>query len=161
MAALAAFLFATSCAASEPIEQKIDRILVEKQARQLALLSNGEVVRSYAVSLGGNPVGHKQQEGDERTPEGVYSISARNPNSAFHRSLQISYPSDRDKAAAATQGVDPGGLIMIHGIRNGLGWLGPLHRFVDWTDGCIAVTNAEMDEIWQSVSIGTPVEIKP
>jgi murein L,D-transpeptidase YafK len=118
LVALAAFLFASGCAASEPIEPTIDRVLVEKQARRLTLLSNGEAVRSYTVSLGRNPVGHKQQEGDERTPEGVYAISARNANSSFHRSLQISYPNDQDKARAAARGVDPGGLIMIHGIRN-------------------------------------------
>jgi murein L,D-transpeptidase YafK len=161
LVALAAFLFASGCAASEPIDQTIDRILVEKQARRLTLLSNGKAVRSYRVSLGGNPVGHKREEGDERTPEGVYSITARNAYSSFYRSLQISYPNDQDEARAAAQGVDPGGLIMIHGIRNGLGWVGGLHRFLDWTDGCIAVTNGEMDEIWELVPIGTPIEIRP
>ena len=100
-------------------------------------------------------------ENNERTPEGLYSINGRNPNSSFHRSLQISYPDAEDRARAAGAGVDPGGLIMIHGIRNGLGWVGGLHRIIDWTNGCVAVTNAEMDEIWDSVEVGTPVEIRP
>jgi murein L,D-transpeptidase YafK len=145
--------------AAEPT--KADRLLIEKTARRLTLFASGAPIRSYVVSLGGNPVGPKQREGDERTPEGLYSINARNSNSSFHRSLQISYPNDQDRARAASAGVDPGGLIMIHGIRNGLGWVGRLHRFFDWTDGCIAVTDAEIDEIWRMVEIGTPVEIKP
>jgi murein L,D-transpeptidase YafK len=145
--------------AAEP--SRSDGVLVEKAARRLTLLENGKPIRSYRVSLGGNPIGPKQEEGDERTPEGFYSISARNPSSSFHRSLQISYPSPEDRARAAAAGVDPGGLIMIHGIGNGFGWVGGLHRFLDWTDGCIAVTNGEMDEIWELVPIGTPVEIRP
>jgi murein L,D-transpeptidase YafK len=140
---------------------KADRLLIEKAARRLTLFANGSPIRTYIVSLGGNPVGPKQRQGDERTPEGLYSINARNSNSSFHRSLQISYPNAQDRARAASAGVDPGGLIMIHGIRNGLGWVGRLHRFFDWTDGCIAVTDAEMDEIWEMVEIGTAVEIKP
>jgi murein L,D-transpeptidase YafK len=91
----------------------------------------------------------------------LYSISARNSQSSFHRALQISYPTQQDRARAGAAGVDPGGLIMIHGIGNGLGWIGRLHRLVDWTDGCIAVSNAEMDEIWALVDLGTPVEITP
>jgi murein L,D-transpeptidase YafK len=149
------------CARPQPLPTRVDRVVIEKQARRLSLLVNGEALRSYAVALGGNPVGHKQREGDERTPEGLYAISARNPNSSFHRSLQISYPNPEDEARAEEAGVNPGGLIMIHGIRNGLGWVGGLHRLVDWTDGCIAVTDSEMDEIWVSVPIGTPVEIRP
>jgi murein L,D-transpeptidase YafK len=140
---------------------KADRLLIEKAARRLTLFANDAPIRTYTVSLGGNPVGPKQREGDQRTPEGLYSINARNSNSSFHRSLQISYPDEEDRARASSAGVDPGGLIMIHGIRNGLGWVGRLHRFFDWTDGCIAVTDAEMDEIWELVEIGTPVEIKP
>jgi murein L,D-transpeptidase YafK len=124
-------------------------------------MSRGTVLRSYSVSLGAVPRGHKQQEGDERTPEGLYSIDAHNPNSSFHLSLQISYPNELDRARAEEAAVDPGGLIMIHGLPNGLGWLGPLHRLFDWTDGCVAVTSAEMDEIWESVAIGTPVRIEP
>lgn len=159
--AFAAMLAAVNCTGRDPLRRDVDRVLVQKAARQLTLLSNGEPVRTYRVSLGGNPVGHKQQVGDERTPEGLYTISARNPNSSFHRSLQISYPNAHDRARARAAGVDPGGLIMIHGIRNGLGWVGVLHRTFDWTNGCIAVTNGEMDEIWEFVTVGTPIEIKP
>jgi murein L,D-transpeptidase YafK len=156
-----AILAATGCAGPKPELEAVDRVLVEKAARRLSLISNERTLRTYEIALGGNPVGHKVQEGDERTPEGTYVIDARNPDSAFHRSLRISYPNREDEARAAAAGVNPGGQIMIHGIRNGLGWIGPLHRAADWTDGCIAVTDSEMDEIWASVELGTPIEIQP
>jgi len=140
---------------------EVDRVLIEKSARRLVLLQRDRPIRVYTVALGGDPIGHKQREGDERTPEGLYEIDARNPDSAYHLALRISYPNAQDRARAATAGVDPGGMTMIHGIRNGLGWIGGLHRFFDWTDGCIAVTNPEMDEIWDLVQVGTPVEIRP
>ena len=163
-AALAAALAVVSLAcepAGAPALRDVDAIVVEKAARRLVLRSKGSVVRTYRVALGAEPVGHKQREGDERTPEGTYLIDARNPDSAFHRSRRISYPNDGDRRRARAAGVDPGGLIMIHGIRNGLGWIGASHRLFDWTDGCIAVTNAEMDEIWATVELGTPIEIRP
>lgn len=138
-----------------------DRVVVEKSARRLVLMADGAAIRSYSVALGAEPIGHKQREGDERTPEGLYFVDARNPDSSFHLSLRISYPDAQDRARAEAAGVDPGGLIMIHGLPNGLGWIGPLHRLLDWTDGCIAVTSGEMDEIWESVAIGTPVLIEP
>ncbi len=141
-------------------DQQADMILVDKSARRLSLLRDGAVLRDYRISLGANPEGHKQQEGDERTPEGEYVIDWRNPNSIAHLSLHISYPNQEDKARAATRGVSPGGNIMIHGIANGWGWLGGWHRFWDWTDGCIAVTNAEMREIWSRVPNGTPIRIQ-
>lgn len=155
---LLAVLQAVAAATESP---EVDRVLIEKSARRLTLLESGRPVRSYRVALGGDPVGPKRREGDERTPVGLYEIDARNPNSAYHLSLRISYPNPQDRARAAAAGVDPGGMIMIHGIRNGLGWIGALHRFLDWTDGCIAVTNPEMDEIWDLVEVGTPVEIRP
>ena len=154
-------LLLVGCSRHPPELPTADRVLIEKSARRLTLLVDGEAMRSYSVALGANPKGHKQREGDERTPEGVYSIDARNPNSSFHLSLRISYPNAQDRARAAAAGEDPGGLIMIHGMRNGLGWLGGLHRLIDWTDGCIAVTNREMDEIWDAVPVGTPVDIRP
>ncbi len=157
----AVVLVAVACWGQATAPAPADRVVIEKSARRLTLYSQGRAISSHRVALGGNPVGHKQEEGDQRTPEGLYVVDARNPNSAFHRSLRISYPDDRDRARAAAAGKNPGGLIMIHGIRNGLGWIGRLHRLVDWTDGCIAVTNREMDEIWDSVSVGTPVEIRP
>jgi murein L,D-transpeptidase YafK len=99
--------------------------------------------------------------GDGRTPEGIYSVDGRNPKSAFHFSLHLSYPNSADTARASAMGVPPGGDIMIHGIKNGLGWLGSLHRFVDWTQGCVAVTNDEIEEIWDMVPDGIRVEIVP
>jgi murein L,D-transpeptidase YafK len=138
-----------------------DRVLVDKSDRTLTLLSGGRALKSYTVSLGGAPSGHKRQEGDERTPEGVYLLDYRNPNSSAHRSLHVSYPNPADQARARARGVPPGGFIMVHGIRDGLGWLGRMHRWVDWTDGCVAVANWEMDEIWRAVPDGTPIEIRP
>ena len=136
-----------------------DRVVVDKSARTLTLLRRGAPLKTYRVSLGGHPAGHKREEGDERTPEGVYRIDSRNARSSAHLALHVSYPSPADAARARARGVRPGGLIMVHGILNGLGWLGRLHRLRDWTDGCVAVTNREMDEIWRAVPVGTPIEI--
>lgn len=138
-----------------------DRILVEKSQRQLSLLKNGQVLRTYSVSLGRSPVGPKTRTGDHKTPEGLYRVDWRNPRSKFHLSLHISYPEPHDTVNARRNGLEPGGDIMIHGLPNGLSWVGRFHRFVDWTDGCIAVTNSEMDQLWQSVPDGTPIEIRP
>lgn len=138
-----------------------DLVKVEKAARKLHLIKAGEVHATYAVSLGDNPIGHKQQEGDERTPEGRYVIDWRNPNSSYHLSLHISYPNEQDKARAKAQGVDPGGMIMIHGQPNGYEAVESMLQRFDWTDGCIAVTNDEMRQIWDSVANGTPIEIVP
>ncbi|RVD56392.1 hypothetical protein EN828_04255 [Mesorhizobium sp. M2D.F.Ca.ET.185.01.1.1] len=140
-------------------QQKVDLVRVEKSQRQLQLISGDKVLRSYGIALGGAPLGQKQREGDERTPEGRYVLDWRNPNSVAHRSIHISYPNADDAAAARSRGVDPGGFIMIHGQPNGFGWLGRLLQMVDWTDGCIAVTNSDMDEIWTMVADGTPIEI--
>lgn len=137
-----------------------DKILVEKSARRLSLLSQGKVLKSYAVSLGWQPKGKKQQEGDGRTPEGFYKIDYRNPNSAFHLSLHVSYPDNNDLKNAKANGYSAGGNIMIHGMKNGFGQIGKLHRFVDWTAGCIAVTDSEIEEIWQAVPDGTVIEIR-
>jgi murein L,D-transpeptidase YafK len=147
-------------AAAEPTAG-VDRILVEKSARKLTLLAKGERIRSYSVALGANPHGPKERQGDARTPEGVYFIEARNPNSAYHRSLRISYPNPEDRQRAAEAGVRPGGDIMIHGIPNGRSWMESFHQILDWTDGCIAVTDVEIEEIWSLVKIGTVIEILP
>ncbi|MBS1998975.1 MAG: L,D-transpeptidase family protein [Cyanobacteria bacterium SZAS LIN-2] len=138
-----------------------DRVLVRKAARTLQLYRGTELLRSYPVSLGRNPAGPKTQQGDGRTPEGTYRLDYRNAASSFHRSLHISYPSTSDIASAKSRGVDPGGLVMVHGMRNHFGWIGRAHRAVDWTDGCVAVTDEEMDEIWRVVPDGTPIEIQP
>ncbi|AZO16182.1 MULTISPECIES: L,D-transpeptidase family protein [unclassified Mesorhizobium] len=140
-------------------QQKVDLVRVEKSNRQLQLIGGDKILRSYRIALGGDPVGQKHREGDERTPEGRYMLDWRNPNSVAHKSIHISYPNADDMAAAKALGVEPGGAIMIHGQPNGFGWLGRLLQMVDWTDGCIAVTNADMDEIWTMVADGTPIEI--
>jgi len=144
-----------------PANSIVNRILVEKKARRLTLFRNNKPVKTYAIALGRQPEGHKQFEGDNKTPEGRYVIDARKKNSSFHRALHISYPSTKDVAFAARQKKSAGGNIMIHGLPNGMGALGPLHRLRDWTAGCIAVTNAEIEEIWRAVPDGTPVEIRP
>jgi murein L,D-transpeptidase YafK len=134
---------------------RADRIIVNKGRREMLLLRGESVLREYRVALGRDPVGHKQREGDGRTPEGDYTIELRNPRSAYHLSLRISYPSAADSARAAELDVDPGGDIMIHGLKDGTA------REGDWTQGCIAVTDAEMDEIWALVQEGTPIRIDP
>ena len=144
-----------------PQDQRATSVLIEKGARRLTLLKEGQPFRTFEISLGTNPVGHKQQEGDRRTPEGVYVIDFKNARSRFHLALRISYPSAEDRKRAQDRDAPPGSDIMIHGIRNGLGWLGHLHLSYDWTDGCIAVANPEIQDIWAMVDIGTPVEIRP
>jgi murein L,D-transpeptidase YafK len=136
-------------------------IVVDKAARKLTLLHNGDVLKAYDVALGHAPVGHKQREGDGRTPEGRYVIDSKNPRSHNHLALHVSYPDASDRARALRLGASAGGDIMIHGLHNGLGWLGSVHRAIDWTDGCIAVTNSQIEEIWSLVEVGTPIEIKP
>jgi murein L,D-transpeptidase YafK len=144
-----------------PPEQRANAILVEKQARRLTLLRDSKPLKTYAVSLGGDPIGHKQQEGDSRTPEGRYLIDFKNERSRFHLSMRVSYPSSDDRESARKRGVPPGSDIMIHGLPNGMGFIGRLSLARDWTDGCIAVTNTEVEEIWSMVEVGTPIEIRP
>jgi murein L,D-transpeptidase YafK len=140
---------------------RVDRVIVHKKERTMELISAGKVIRKYKITLGRNPVGPKQREGDFRTPEGVYTIDSRNPNSGYHRSLHISYPNAADRERARKQHVSPGGDVMIHGLPNGYGYIGAAHRLHDWTYGCIAVTDEELDEIWRLVPNGTPIEILP
>ena len=139
----------------------VDRILIEKSSRRLMLISQGEVLKSYKIALGGNPIGPKERQGDNKTPEGTYVIDARNRDSRFHLSLHISYPNERDKKRAKELGVSPGGDIMIHGLKNGFSWVGDAHAGVDWTKGCIAVTDQEIEEIDKLAPNGTIVEIRP
>jgi tetratricopeptide (TPR) repeat protein len=139
----------------------VDRIRIEKSARRMMLISQGEVLKSYNIALGGNPVGPKERKGDNKTPEGTYVIDGRNKDSRFHLSLRISYPNERDKNRAKELGVSPGGDIMIHGIKNGFTWVGDAHTGVDWTKGCIAVTDQEIEEISKLAPNGTIVEIRP
>jgi murein L,D-transpeptidase YafK len=142
-------------------QPKVDLVLVLKREHKLLLLNGEKVIKTYAVALGRGGLAPKQQQGDRRTPEGLYRIDRRKEDSSFHLALHISYPNDVDRERARKLGVNPGGDIMIHGITNGLGWLGSKHRRIDWTDGCIAVTDAEIEEIWTLVSDGTPVEVRP
>ncbi|SDX16759.1 L,D-transpeptidase family protein [Litoreibacter albidus] len=142
-----------------PISQQADEIRVIKSTREMHLLRDGKTIRQYPISLGAAPKGHKSREGDERTPEGTYEIDWRNANSIAHLSLHISYPNAEDIARAKSAGVAPGGNIMIHGIANGWGLLGRLHLGWDWTNGCIAITNEEMREVWSLVPNGTPITI--
>jgi murein L,D-transpeptidase YafK len=137
-----------------------DRIVVEKAARRMHLMRDGAPLKTYHISLGRNPIGHKQQVGDSRTPEGTYVIDTRNPQSRFHLSLRVSYPNNEDRRRAASRGVSPGGDIFIHGVPNGTASAG-LFTGRDWTDGCIAVTNGEIREIWAMVKDGTAIEIRP
>jgi murein L,D-transpeptidase YafK len=140
---------------------KADLVLVEKAARRLSLLRDGKPYRRWRISLGFDPIGHKQREGDGRTPEGRYLLDWRNPDSCCFKSLHVSYPNAEDRAAAAARGEPPGGLIMIHGQVNGQGWLGWLQQYWDHTSGCIAVRNGPMEVIWRAVADGTPIEIRP
>ncbi|NBZ87636.1 L,D-transpeptidase family protein [Stagnihabitans tardus] len=144
-----------------PTEAQADRVLVEKSSRLLTLMRGDQVLAQYEVSLGARgDAGPKTTRGDERTPEGHYVIDWRNPESIAHLSLHISYPRPEDLAQAKVEGRDPGGDIMIHGLPNGWGALSALHLIWDWTDGCIAVTNAQMQDIWSRVPDGTPIEIR-
>lgn len=140
---------------------EVSQVLVKKGERRLYLLAGNEVVRSYRIGLGDNPSGHKLYEGDERTPEGEYILDWRNPHSDFYKSIHISYPNEQDRELAAAWGLDPGGSIMIHGLPNGAEDMEFAYLGLDWTDGCIAVSNEEMDEIWQLVADGTPIQILP
>jgi murein L,D-transpeptidase YafK len=138
-----------------------DRVIVHKSQRKLELLRNGDVLRTYKVVLGLRPEGHKQFEGDFRTPEGTYHLTRRNPNSEYFLSIQVDYPNDHDVARARRQGLKPGGSIMIHGQPNLPRKTRDYYTNVDWTEGCIAVTNSDMVEIWLMTQPDTPIEIRP
>jgi tetratricopeptide (TPR) repeat protein len=138
-----------------------DKILIEKKERRLTLFAKGEVLKTYKIALGGDPIGPKERQGDNKTPEGTYIIDARNRDSRYHLALHISYPNESDKRRARELGVSPGGDIMIHGIKNGFSWVGDGQAEVDWTRGCIAVTDEEIKEIAKLAPNGTVVEIRP
>ena len=162
-AALSGLVLLLGCAAPPPERLSADQVVDKKGERRLLLLSGGEPVREYRIALGDAPVGHKVRQGDERTPEGDYVLDWRNPNSRFHKSIHISYPNESDRLYARAMGVDPGGMIMIHGRPNYISSPTVLAEYDrrDWTDGCIAVRNEEMDEIWEAVRDGTPIRILP
>lgn len=152
-------LLAMACIFAGPVSADVDLVKVDKSDRKMVLMEKGKVVREFHVAFGGNPKGHKRQEGDEKTPEGVYTLDYKKEDSSFYRAMHISYPNAHDTAHAQSRGVSPGGLIMVHGQRNGLGWLSPFMQRFNWTNGCIALTNADMDAFMDLVNIGTQIEI--
>lgn len=140
--------------------ERADFVLIDKSERRLWLYQGGRVIRAYSgLQFGDQPVGHKRFQGDERTPEGRYRISYGNPQSSYYLSLHIDYPNAADRAYARARGRSPGGLIFIHGQPNGLAFDERIKG--DWTDGCIAMSNAEIEELWSLVPDGTPIEIRP
>lgn len=147
--------------APEILKGQVSKVLIEKRERRLTLIAQDKVLKSYKIALGGNPNGQKERQGDNKTPEGTYIIDSRNTDSAYHLSLHISYPNERDLRRAKELGVSPGGDIMIHGLKNGFSWIGDAHTSLDWTKGCIAVTDEEIEEIADLVPNGTIVEIRP
>ena len=150
-------LFANIVWAATPI----NLVRVLKSDHKLQLLTDGKVIQEFHVVLGGSPKGHKRQEGDEKTPEGAYTLDYKKSDSAFHRAIHISYPNAKDIALAKTRGVNPGGQIMIYGQKNGLAWLSFLNQRFNWTNGCIALSDEDMDSVWTLVTEGTPIEIRP
>lgn len=164
LAALAILTLAgCGATAAQPpkVEGSVDRIVVEKAAHRMSLYAGDRLVRTYAISLGGGGLAPKVRSGDRLTPEGDYRITGRNPRSRFHLALRIGYPTPAQTAAARAKGIDPGGDIMIHGLPNGRGALAALYKGQDWTDGCIAVTDPEIEEVWTLVRDGARVRITP
>jgi len=144
-----------------PDNTTVDKILVLKSKRQLIVFSKGEQLKTYKIALGSNPIGPKQCEGDRKTPEGLYIINDKNPNSRFHKNLGISYPNADDLKNAQLLNKPAGGDIKIHGLQNGLGFIGKLQTTRDWTAGCIALTNNDVDELFAHTAVGTSIEIRP
>jgi len=158
---LACAILGASVSAHAQETPAIDRILVLKHQRVLELLHQDQIVRSYPIALGLNPVGPKRRQGDNRTPEGVYAIDRHQAESHYHLALHISYPSEADTARAQAEQVDPGGAVFIHGFPPGFEWADPARLRLDWTAGCIAVSNPAVEEIWSLVADGTVIEIRP
>lgn len=150
-----------AASASARFVEKADLVVVQKSESMLYLMREGAAFAAFPVAFGRNPEGHKQQEGDGRTPEGRYTLDFKNEDSAFHKAIRISYPNEEDMARAAARGVEPGGLIMIHGQRNGFDWLSLEFQYSNWTEGCIALRNEYMDYVWDAIDEGTLIEIFP
>ncbi len=144
-----------------PKNAVVDKLVVYKSKRTLSVYAQGKLLKSYQISLGGEPIGAKKIEGDLKTPEGLYYINDKNQYSGYHKNLGISYPNDQNIVYARSLGKTAGGDIKIHGLRNGMGFIGKLQRWTDWTLGCMALTNTEIDELYQAVPIGTPIVINP
>lgn len=150
-----------SWAAGKTPAKTADLIVIVKSTHTMTLYSGGTALKTYKVALSVHPVGPKEREGDEKVPEGDYVVDGKNPHSEFHLALHLSYPNARDRERARKLGVNPGGDVEIHGLPNGYAWVGSMQHMADWTTGCIAVTNAEIEEIFPMVPVGTRVEIKP
>lgn len=144
-----------------PSDINIDSLIVYKSKRELMVYSKGILIKTYKISIGKNPLGDKEFEGDKKTPEGIYFINGKNPKSGYYKNLGISYPNKQNIEASKKLGKPPGGDIKIHGLRNGTGFIGKFQRWYDWTAGCIALTDQEVDELYNTVKIGTKIEIKP
>lgn len=158
---LGTFVSEPAVIAELPADLQFDRLVVHKETRLLTAYAKGEALRRYRIALGWAPEGHKQMEGDGKTPEGIYFVDGKNPNSRYYKNLGVSYPNDEDRAAATALDVSPGGDIKIHGLPEGQGHLGETHWLRDWTAGCIAVSNEEIDELYAHTPVGTLIEIKP
>ncbi|WP_448700304.1 murein L,D-transpeptidase family protein [Mucilaginibacter sp. AW1-3] len=161
MAFVAAIVYARYPEKKLPVGVVIDRILVIKSKRQMLVYHQNKLIKTYKISLGFCPIGKKQVDGDGKTPEGLYRINAKNPNSVCHKNLGISYPDANDIATAKKLVRPTGGDIKIHGLKNGYGFIGKFHRWRDWTDGCIGLTDTEIDDLYAHTPIGTPIQIKP
>jgi murein L,D-transpeptidase YafK len=157
------WLALSAAAVTAPLQRDVtaDRLVVDKSERTLTVYWHGVPLKVYRVALGADPIGPKQKQGDSRTPEGTYTVLRRHENSTFHRALHLSYPNAADRARARAERVSPGGNIEIHGLKPGFEWLGSAHTLFDWTDGCVAVTDVEIEELWRAAPIGTLVEIVP
>ncbi|WP_374706846.1 murein L,D-transpeptidase family protein [Shewanella sp. MBTL60-112-B2] len=153
--------FSNATFASAMASGKADLVIVTKSEASMAILRQGKVLKKYRIAMGDNPVGHKLTEGDQRTPEGRYILDYKKSDSAYYRAIHISYPNDEDKLRADALGISPGGQIMIHGENPNSSLTPEEAQMYNWTDGCIAITNAEMDELWRAIEPGTPIEIWP
>lgn len=142
-------------------QKTIDLVRVIKSKHKLLLLSKNRVIREYKIALGKNPQGHKHQEGDGKTPEGIYVLDYKRSDSAFYKAIHISYPSNKDIAFAKLHNINPGKQVMIHGQKNGLGWLEFITQKFDWTNGCIALSDNDMNELWNLIEVDTKIEIFP
>ncbi len=146
---------------SPAIDSPVDRIVVEKSKRTMTLLKQDKAIRTYRIALGRDPVGPKVQKGDKKTPEGLYFVDYKLRKSIYHRALHLNYPNQADIDRAKSLGVTPGNSIMIHGMKQDKLWMGNVQYLFDWTNGCIALTNDEIEEVWNLVPVWTPVEIRP
>jgi len=155
-------LWGNICHATDlPKGAVVDSILVVKNQRKMYVFRKGVILKTYTIALGRQPVGPKQSKGDNKTPEGLYFINGKNAYSSCHKNLGISYPNNKDRIRAKKLGLPTGGDVKIHGLPNGQGFIGAAHTAYDWTYGCIAVTDEEIDELFNKVAVGTPINILP